>query len=65
MSFTHYKSIKSREARLHKTHLSISVQPTLEKGDFFARQITLEVDDFENEIKTTYLVDKKLPCIKS
>ena len=63
MSFAHYKSIKSREARLHRTNLSI--QPTLKKGDFFARQITLEVDDFENEIKATYLVDKKLTCIKS
>ena len=38
-----------------KTHLSILVQPTLKKGDFFARQITLEVDDFVNENDYIYI----------
>ena len=38
-----------------KTYISISVQPTLKKGDFLhAKYITLEVDDFENEIKTIW-----------
>ena len=36
-------------------YISISVQPTLKKGDFLhAKYITLEVDDFENEIKTIW-----------
>ena len=51
MSFSHYKSIKSRK----DIYISISVQPTLKKGDFLhAKYITLEVDDFENEIKTIW-----------
>ena len=52
MSFAHYKSIKSRK---DIAYISISVQPTLKKGDFLhAKYITLEVDDFENEIKTIW-----------